>query len=89
MFSPEELKAMEEVGTHSAEITEFVPLKTVRPRCISTGLLPRSGQGRRQALCAARARAARVGTLRARPLGRPRQAYIVMIRRSRTWLRDW
>src|SRR5213595_2819969 len=31
MFSPEELKAMEEVGTHSAEITQFVPLKTVDP----------------------------------------------------------
>src|SRR6202165_835641 len=31
MFSPEELKAMEEVGTHTAEITEFVPLKTVDP----------------------------------------------------------
>src|SRR5947208_17031014 len=31
MFSPEELKAMEDVGTHSAEITEFVPLKTVDP----------------------------------------------------------
>src|SRR5204862_122589 len=31
MFSPEELKAMEEVGTHSADITEFVPLKTVDP----------------------------------------------------------
>src|SRR6266446_1336507 len=31
MFSPEELKAMEEAGTHSAEITEFVPLKTVDP----------------------------------------------------------
>src|SRR5712671_4209165 len=31
MFSPEELKAMEEVGTHSAEITEFVPLKTIDP----------------------------------------------------------
>jgi DNA end-binding protein Ku len=31
MFSPEELKALEEVGTHSAEITEFVPLKTVDP----------------------------------------------------------
>src|SRR5438309_5206182 len=31
MFSPEELKAMEEVGTHSAEITEFVPLKMVDP----------------------------------------------------------
>ena len=31
MFSPEELKALEEVGTHTAEITEFVPLKTVDP----------------------------------------------------------
>ena len=31
MFSPEELKALEEAGTHSAEITEFVPLKTVDP----------------------------------------------------------
>src|SRR5262245_12250337 len=31
MFSPEELKAMEEAGTHSAEITEFVPLKSVDP----------------------------------------------------------
>ena len=29
MFTPEELKALEEAGTHSAEITEFVPLKTV------------------------------------------------------------
>jgi DNA end-binding protein Ku len=31
MFTPEELKAMEEIGTHSAEITEFVPLKSVDP----------------------------------------------------------
>src|SRR3954468_20760424 len=31
MFSPEELKALEETGTHSADITEFVPLKTVDP----------------------------------------------------------
>jgi DNA end-binding protein Ku len=30
-FSPEELKALEEAGTHSAEITEFVPLKAVDP----------------------------------------------------------
>src|SRR5215470_12614925 len=30
-FTPEELKAMEEVGTHMAEITEFVPLETVDP----------------------------------------------------------
>src|SRR5512134_488345 len=31
MFTPEELKAMEEAGTHMAEITEFVPLETVDP----------------------------------------------------------
>src|SRR5215510_5010895 len=30
-FTPEELKAMEEAGTHTADITEFVPLKTVDP----------------------------------------------------------
>src|SRR5258706_11873388 len=31
MFTPEELKAMEEAGTHMAEITEFVPLAPVDP----------------------------------------------------------
>jgi len=31
IFTPEELKAMEEVGTHSAEISEFVPLDSVDP----------------------------------------------------------
>ncbi|MGE5640568.1 MAG: Ku protein [Clostridia bacterium] len=31
MFTPEELKALEEAGTQSAEITEFVPLKSVDP----------------------------------------------------------
>jgi DNA end-binding protein Ku len=31
MFSPEELKALEEAGTQSAEITEFVPLKAIDP----------------------------------------------------------
>src|SRR5689334_4885983 len=31
MFTPEELKALEEVGTHTADITEFVPLKAVDP----------------------------------------------------------
>jgi DNA end-binding protein Ku len=30
-FTPEELKAMEEAGTHTADITEFVPLATVDP----------------------------------------------------------
>jgi DNA end-binding protein Ku len=31
MFSPEELKALEEAGTHTAEITEFVPIESVDP----------------------------------------------------------
>jgi DNA end-binding protein Ku len=31
IFSPEELKAMEEAGTHSADIAEFVPLESVDP----------------------------------------------------------
>src|SRR6201993_2749928 len=31
MFSPDELKALEEAGTHTAEITEFVPIDTVDP----------------------------------------------------------
>jgi DNA end-binding protein Ku len=31
VFSPEELKAMEEAGTHMAEITEFVPIEAVDP----------------------------------------------------------
>jgi len=31
MFSPEELKAMEEAGTQTAEITEFVPIEAIDP----------------------------------------------------------
>jgi len=31
MFTPEELKALEEAGTHSADITEFVPLSSIDP----------------------------------------------------------
>src|ERR671919_461927 len=31
MFTPEELKAMEEAGTGSADITEFVPIESVDP----------------------------------------------------------
>ena len=31
IFTPDELKAMEEAGTHTAEITEFVPLEAVDP----------------------------------------------------------
>jgi len=31
VFTPEELKAMEEAGTHSAEIAEFVPIASIDP----------------------------------------------------------
>ena len=31
VFTPEELKALEEVGSHTAEITEFVPIESVDP----------------------------------------------------------
>src|SRR5439155_27029395 len=31
MFSPEELKAMEEAGTHTADISEFVPVESIDP----------------------------------------------------------
>jgi DNA end-binding protein Ku len=31
VFTPEELKALEEVGTHMVEITEFVPISSVDP----------------------------------------------------------
>src|SRR5918911_86028 len=31
MFSPDELKAMEEAGTQTAEITEFVPIEAIDP----------------------------------------------------------
>jgi DNA end-binding protein Ku len=31
MFSPEELKALEETGTQTAEITEFVPIEAIDP----------------------------------------------------------
>ncbi|MFC5571266.1 Ku protein [Lysobacter yangpyeongensis] len=31
MFTPEELKALEEVGTHSADVVEFVPISAIDP----------------------------------------------------------
>src|SRR3982751_2700412 len=31
LFTPEELKALEEAGSHSANITEFVPIESIDP----------------------------------------------------------
>ncbi len=61
MFSPEELKAMEEVGTHSAEITEFVPLKTVDPVYFDKAyyLGPDKGGAKQQLLYAGEVRSLR------------------------------
>jgi len=48
IFTPEELKAMEEAGTHTAEITEFVPIESIDPVVLRQGVLPRPRQGRRK-----------------------------------------
>ena len=53
MFTPEELKALEEAGTHTIDIAEFVPLDSDRPGLLRQGVLPRARQGRRQAVRAA------------------------------------
>src|SRR5262245_55672679 len=31
MFTPEELKALEEAGTHTADVSEFVPIESIDP----------------------------------------------------------
>jgi len=74
MFTPEELKLLEEAGTHTADIAEFCPDRVDRPGLLRQGLLPRARQGRRETLRAPHPRAARIQALRARPLGRARQA---------------
>ena len=74
MFTPEELKAMEEAGTHMAEITEFVPLEAVDPVYFDKAY-PRPRQGRRQGLRAAGHRIARSRSV-ARSDAGPRAASI-------------
>ena len=65
---------MEEAGTHIAEITEFVPIESIDPVYFDKAyyLAPDKGGAKPYALLAKRA--ARVQALRARPLGRARQA---------------
>ena len=80
MFSPEELKAMEEVGTHMAEITEFVPLATVDPVYFDKAyyLAPDKGGNKPYALLASALRESKRCAL-GRWAARGKQ-YIVMIR---------
>jgi len=79
-FSPEELKAMEEAGTHMAEITEFVPLEAVDPVYFDKAyyLAPDKGGGKPYALLTAALRESgrcAIGRWAARG-----KQYIVMIR---------
>jgi DNA end-binding protein Ku len=53
IFTPEELKAMEEAGTHMAEITEFVPLEAVDPVYFDKVHCARQGRREADALLAA------------------------------------
>src|SRR6202008_2967559 len=45
MFTPEELKALEEAGTHTAEITEFVPIEAVDPVYFDKAYYPAPDKG--------------------------------------------
>ena len=80
IFTPEELKAMEEAGTHMAEIVEFVPLATVDPVYFDKAyyLAPDKGGAKPYALLAAALRESNKCAL-GRWAARGKQ-YIVMIR---------
>src|SRR5947207_5192333 len=80
IFTPEELKAMEEVGTHMADITEFVPLEAVDPVYFDKAyyLAPDKGGAKPYALLATALRESKRCAL-GRWAARGKQ-YIVMIR---------
>ena len=80
MFTAEELKAMEEVGTHTADITEFVPLDSVDPVYFDKAyyLAPDKGGAKPYALLAAALRESNKCAL-GRWAARGKQ-YIVMLR---------
>ena len=80
MFSPEELKALEEAGTHTAEITEFVPIDSVDPVYFDKAyyLAPDKGGAKPYALLAKALRESERCAL-GRWAARGKQ-YIVMIR---------
>ena len=80
IFTPEELKAMEEAGTHMADIVEFVPLESVDPVYFDKAyyLAPDKGGAKPYALLASALRESKrcaIGRWSARG-----KQYIVMIR---------
>lgn len=80
IFTPEELKAMEEAGTHMAEITEFVPIDSIDPVYFDKAyyLAPDKGGAKPYALLAKALRESQRCAL-GRWAARGKQ-YIVMIR---------
>jgi DNA end-binding protein Ku len=80
MFTPEELKALEEAGTLSADISEFVPIETVDPVFFDKAyyLAPDKGAAKPYALLAKALRESKLCAL-GRWAARGKQ-YIVMIR---------
>jgi DNA end-binding protein Ku len=80
MFEPEELKALEEAGTHAADITEFVPIEAVDPVYFDKAyyLAPDKGGAKPYALFARALRESKRCAL-GRWAARGKQ-YIVMIR---------
>src|SRR5213594_685927 len=80
MFSPEELKAFEEAGTHSAEIAEFVPIASIDPVYFDKAyyLAPDKGGAKPYALFAKALRESKRCAL-GRWAARGKQ-YIVMVR---------
>jgi DNA end-binding protein Ku len=86
VFAPEELKAMEEAGTHMAEITEFVPIESIDPVYFDKSyyLAPDKGGAKPYALLASALRESGRCAL-GRWAARGKQ-YIVMIRPIETGL---
>jgi DNA end-binding protein Ku len=72
IFTPEELKALEEKGSGSIDINEFIPLAEVEPDLPGKGLLPGPGQGWRPPLPAPRRGAQEEWPGRAGAVRRPR-----------------
>jgi DNA end-binding protein Ku len=83
MFTPEELKALEEAGTHTAEIAEFVPIESIDPVYFDKAyyLAPDKGGAKPYALLARALRESGRCAL-GRWAARGKQ-YIVMIRPAR------
>ena len=88
MFTPEELKLLEEAGTHTADIAEFVPIDSIDPVYFDKAyyLAPDKGGAKPYALLARALRESKRCAL-GRWAARGKQ-YIVMIRPARNGAED-